>query len=89
MCTNRQMREKNMSLRRKEINTLVKIRKSEAQILQLAFIMIRNFVKLSRPRIDGRVELEHSNVSSDAAKLGLATCKQVRFRLFPSDLVVG
>ena len=63
--------------------------KSEAQILQLAFIMIRNFVKLSRPRIDGRVELEHSNVSSDAAKLGLATCKQVRFRLFPSDLVVG
>ena len=78
-----------MSLRRKEINTLVKIRKSEAQILQLAFIMIRNFVKLSRPRIDGRMELEHSNVSSDAAKLGLAMCKQVGFYLLPSDLVVG
>ena len=89
MCTNRQTREQNMSLRRNGINTPIKIRKLEAQILQLAFIMIRNLVKLSRPRIDCSVEQEHSNVFSDAAKLGLAMCKQVGFYLLPSDLVVG
>ena len=78
-----------MSLRRKWINNPVIIRESEAQILQLAFIMIRNFVKLGRPRIDRSVEQEYSNVSSDIAKLGLAMCKQVCFRMLPSDLVVG